>query len=113
MKGTVQMRLRNVDTSLRFAAVAALAVLFVFGHAIKSAVAAPRSRGFVYVMTNQTSGNTVIQYARASDGTLTKVTEVATNGLGGTGNGVGPLDPLGSQDSLVQNGNGSLLLAVN
>jgi 6-phosphogluconolactonase (cycloisomerase 2 family) len=39
--------------------------------------------------------------------------EVSTQGLGGTGNGVGALDPLGSQDSLVLTDGGSLLLAVN
>jgi 6-phosphogluconolactonase len=38
---------------------------------------------------------------------------VETGGLGGTGNGVGALDPLGSQDSLVLSGTGSLVLVVN
>jgi hypothetical protein len=71
------------------------------------------STGFAYVATNQPSGNSVIQYARNSDGSLTKVKEVSTGGLGGTGNGVGALDPLGSQDSLVLNDVGSLLLIVN
>lgn len=33
--------------------------------------------------------------------------------MGGTGNGVGALDPLRSQDSLVLGGAGSILLAVN
>jgi 6-phosphogluconolactonase (cycloisomerase 2 family) len=72
-----------------------------------------QTTGFVYVATNQPSGNMVIQYRRASDGSLTKASQVATGGLGGTGNGVGDLDPLGSQDSLVLSGTGSLLLAVN
>jgi 6-phosphogluconolactonase len=72
-----------------------------------------RTSGFVYAMTNQPAGNSVIQYARAPDGTLTKVQEAATGGLGGTGNGVGAIDPLGSQDALVLTGAGSLLLAVN
>ena len=69
--------------------------------------------GFVYVMTNQTAGNTIIQFGRANDGALTKLHEVSTGGLGGTGNGVGALDPLGSQDSLVVSDAGSLLVAVN
>lgn len=69
--------------------------------------------GFVYVATNRTTGNSVIQYSRASNGLLTKLTEVSTGGLGGAGNGVGSLDPLGSQDSLVLSGTGSLLLVVN
>jgi hypothetical protein len=55
--------------------------------------------GYVYVATNQPAGNTVIQYARNSDGSLTKLSEIPTGGLGGTGNGVGPIDPLGSADS--------------
>ena len=69
--------------------------------------------GFVYVATNQPSGNAVVQFARSSNGMLTKVAQVATGGTGGTGNGVGNLDPLGSQDSLVLNGTGNLLLVVN
>ena len=65
--------------------------------------------GFVYVMTNQPSGNTVIQYQRARNGHLTMLDEVATGGLGFAG----AVDPLASQDALAANGNGSLLLAVN
>lgn len=43
------------------------------------AAGAPASSfGFVYVMTNQPGGNTVIQYGRANDGSLTKVHEVST-----------------------------------
>ena len=68
--------------------------------------------GFVYVMTNDPNGNSVIQYSRASDGSLTQFSEALTDGLGGTGNGVGALDPLGSQDSLVLAGS-SVLIAVN
>lgn len=44
---------------------------------------------------------------------LKKISQVSTGGLGGAGNGVGALDPLGSQDSLVLSGTGSLLLVVN
>jgi len=70
-------------------------------------------KGFVYIATNQPAGNTVIEYIRALDGSLTQASQAPTGGLGGTGNGVGNLDPLGSQDSLVLNENGSVLLAVN
>src|SRR5206468_8957720 len=69
--------------------------------------------GYVYVATNQPTGNAVVQYVRSSGGTLTKIAQVSTGGKGGTGNGVGNLDPLGSQDSLVLDGVGSLLLVVN
>jgi 6-phosphogluconolactonase len=75
--------------------------------------ASSQSSGFVYVATNQPSGNMVVQFARASDGSLTPVSSAATGGVGGTGNGVGSLDPLGSQDSLVLTANGGVVLVVN
>lgn len=65
---------------------------------------------FVYVMTNKSPNNSVIQYARAANGSLTSVSEVAT---GGKGTGATVVDPLGSQDSLVLSGDGHLLLAAN
>src|SRR2546421_1188467 len=83
------------------------------GLATSTHALAATSGGFVYVMTNQTTANSIIQYRRASDGSLTRLHEAATGGFGGTGNGVGALDPLGSQDSLVLTEAGSLLLAVN
>ena len=85
-----------------------VAMLSMFGYARNNAAS-----GFVYIATNQPSGNAVIQYTRAANGSLTKTAEVATGGLGGTGNGVGALDPLGSQDSLVLSGTGAALLVVN
>ncbi len=60
--------------------------------------------GAVYLMTNATSGNQVIAYYRASDGTLTPN---GTYNTGGLGSGVGtavPPDPLGSQHSLLLSG---------
>ena len=72
-----------------------------------------QTSGFVYVATNQPSGNTVIQYQRAASGLLTRISEISTGGKGGVGNGVGNLDPLGSQDSLISNDTGSLLLVVD
>jgi 6-phosphogluconolactonase len=68
----------------------------------------PRA-GFVHVMTNQPTGNTVIRYERTRNGQLTMLQEVSTGGLGSAGT----TDPLASADSLVQNETGSLLLAVN
>ncbi len=65
---------------------------------------------FVYVMSNKTPENSVIQYRRASNGSLTWLSEVAT---GGSGTGANGADPLGSQDSLVLSGDGRLLLAAN
>jgi 6-phosphogluconolactonase (cycloisomerase 2 family) len=77
------------------------------------ALAATQTSGFVYVATNDGSANSVVRYSRGNDGLLTPIDEVATGGQGGSGNGVGNLDPLGSQDSLVLSGTGSLLLVVN
>lgn len=81
--------------------------------AVASAQGAQKSTGYVYVMSNDPTANSVIQYTRAADGTLTPTQEIPTGGMGGTGNGVGDLDPLGSADSLVLTNSGALLLAVN
>jgi 6-phosphogluconolactonase (cycloisomerase 2 family) len=89
--------------------------LFLFALAVgllwQPAIAGAQTSGFVYIATNQPSGNMVIQYSRSSNGSLTKASQAATGGLGGTGNGVGALDPLGSQDSLVLSG--STIVVVN
>jgi len=65
---------------------------------------------FVYVMTNRNPANSVLQFRRSADGSLTLVREVAT---GGSGTGANGADPLGSQDSLILSGDGRLLLAAN
>jgi 6-phosphogluconolactonase len=71
--------------------------------------------GAVYVQTNQATGNAVVVFDRAADGTLTYRETVPT---GGTGtivqpppNGAPGIDPLGSQGSVVYAD--GLLLAVN
>jgi len=65
--------------------------------------------GAVYVMTNQTSGNSIMAFNRAADGALSLVGTFPTGGLGfGSGN-----DPLGSQGSLILSDDGHFLLAVN
>ena len=98
---------RIVDSQLRATLAVAILVCAVPGFAQKS------SSGFVYVMINSPAGNEVIQYNRAADGLLSPASNALTGGLGGTGNGVGALDPLGSQNSLVLGGDGAFLLAVN
>lgn len=98
--------------SLAIIATAVFAVV-CFILPLATAARSSSSSGFVYVMTNNPSGNSVIEYSRASNGMLNQISEVSTGGLGGTGNGVGALDPLGSQDSLVLGGARSVLLAVN
>lgn len=63
--------------------------------------------GAVYVMSNQPSGNSVLVYTRAANGTLTYA---ATYQTGGKGAGTGA-DPLGSQGALMLDS--GFLLAVN
>ena len=65
--------------------------------------------GAVYTLTNQATGNSVIVFDRAADGTLTLAGSFPT---GGTGTGTGP-DPLGSQGAVVLNESNSLLFAVS
>lgn len=78
--------------------------------ATPAATEEPNRAGFVYVMTNKSSGNTVVQFRRANDGSLGWMTEVPT---GGNGTGANGADPLGSQDSLTPSGDGQLLIAAN
>ena len=67
--------------------------------------------GAVFAMTNQPTGNAIVAFSRASDGTLTMAGTFPTGGLGSGG---GP-DPLRSQGSLILSGrrSGRLLFAVN
>lgn len=65
--------------------------------------------GVVYIMSNRAEGNSVFVFRRASNGALTLMQEVPTQGLGtGFTN-----DPLASQGSLSLSNDGKLLLAVN
>jgi 6-phosphogluconolactonase (cycloisomerase 2 family) len=65
--------------------------------------------GAVYVMTNQTSGNSIVAFNRAANGALSMAGTFSTGGLGfGSGN-----DPLGSQGALALTSDGVFLLAVN
>src|SRR5918999_1056071 len=56
--------------------------------------------GAVFAMTNQPTGNAIVAFSRASDGTLTPAGVFPTGGLGSGG---GP-DPLRSQGSLILSG---------
>ncbi len=79
--------------------------------------AARAETGDVYVLTNQSAGNSIMVFHRDAKGVLTKVGDpVATGGIGnGSGQLLTPADiaPLGSQNSLVLSGDGRLLFAVN
>jgi 6-phosphogluconolactonase len=71
--------------------------------------------GAVYTLTNQPTGNSVIVFDRAADGTLTLAGSYPT---GGTGTGAGStgiltVDPLGSQGAVVLSQSKRLLFAVS
>jgi 6-phosphogluconolactonase len=63
-------------------------------------------RGFVYTLSNQTSGNMVIVYRRSANGSLTYTASYAA---GGNGSGGG----LGNQGAVVISNDNDVLLAVN
>ena len=67
---------------------------------------AGHASGAVYVLGNQTTGNAVLAYDRAADGTLTPAGEYPT---GGTGTGGG----LGSQNAVIVDRAGKHVYAVN
>jgi len=62
--------------------------------------------GAVYVLTNQSSDNTVVVFDRDENGTLVRGQEVSTQSRG---SGAG----LGSQGALILSGDGHFLFAVN
>jgi 6-phosphogluconolactonase (cycloisomerase 2 family) len=66
----------------------------------------------LFVQTNDPSGNAVLAYSRAVDGTLTADGSYATGGVGGTQPGA-VVDPLASQGSLAYDAQSHLLLVVN
>jgi 6-phosphogluconolactonase (cycloisomerase 2 family) len=102
------------------ACVAALAVLSACGDTTTTrpiaAESASRSLadgaatvGGVFVTTNATSGNAVVAFARASDGSLTPTGTFSTGGAG-TG---GTLDPLASQSAVALSDDHKRLYVVN
>jgi 6-phosphogluconolactonase (cycloisomerase 2 family) len=77
------------------------------------AMSSTDSAGAVYIMSNSPSGNQILVYNRAADGSLAYAGSFAT---GGSGSGVGttvPPDPLGSQNSVLLSPDGQWLFAVN
>ncbi len=84
--------------------VAGVSLLCLFQTA--SAVAGEDDGGAVYVLTNQSTDNTVVVYQRAENGALVRTQEVSTHGQGSGGG-------LGSQGALTLSDSGHLLFAVN
>ena len=89
----------------RLLMVAATAAVLVTPGA-ERAVRAGRSPGTVYTMSNAVTGNRILVFDRAPNGTLRPAGSVATGGAG-TGSG------LGNQGALTLSGNDRWLLAVN
>jgi 6-phosphogluconolactonase len=85
-----------------------MAALLFFSAALAGA-STRSSDGFVYVMSNQATGNSVMVFRRSSNGTLTLMQDVSTKGVGSGGTN----DPLMSQGSVVLSEDGTILLAVN
>ena len=83
-----------------------------------AAVSHPRYHGFpgarhaVFVQTDNLTGNQVVAYRRAPDGTLTPAGTYATGGLGGQLSG-SVVDHLASQGSLTYDPAQATLFAVN
>ena len=70
------------------------------------------THGVVFVQTDNTDGNSVVAYHRASDGALTQAGVYPTGGCGGILGG-SVVDHLASQHSLVYDQEHQLLYAVN
>lgn len=96
-----------MSSAKKLLSTAACSIGLAIAAALPASGFAAETRGIVYVMTNQASGNSVQVYERDPNGTLTYT---ATFPTGGSGTGTGG-DPLGSQGALVlQSG---FLFAVN
>jgi 6-phosphogluconolactonase (cycloisomerase 2 family) len=93
----------------KFAPSLALLTLFIQLTSIAFTQNASAEGGWVFVMTNRAEGNSILEFRRSPDGSLTRTGEISTRGLG-TGL---TLDPLQSQGSLSLSNDGKLLLAVN
>lgn len=103
------MFLQTLRRSLEFAGLGACLVSLVLPVTALADETEPNGPGFVYVMTNQASDNTILVFHRGADGSLNKVQELSTQGKGSGGSG----DPLGSQGALTLNREGRILLAVD
>ncbi|MGH9396768.1 MAG: lactonase family protein [Terriglobia bacterium] len=69
--------------------------------------------GAVYTLSNQPTGNSVIVFDRAADGTLTLAGSFPTGGTGLVGGPFPKIDPLESQGAVMLSRSRRLLFAVN
>src|SRR5215475_12349903 len=94
-------------------AICALAVAVAAAIAVAQAAAGSPVRPAMFVQTNEPTGNHVVVYDRAADGSLTSAGTYATGGDGGVAAPGTETDHLASQGSLVYDAAHQLLLAVN
>ena len=72
-----------------------------------------RHESVVWAQTNEVTGNRIVVYDRASDGTLSEAGTYATGGNGGVAAPGNESDHIATQGSLVYDSGHSVLLAVN
>jgi hypothetical protein len=98
----------------RIVSVASLAIAgtALFAAPAQASTSLPTSHGVVFVETDNTAGNSVVVYDRASTGALHRVGSYATGGAGGILAG-SVVDHTASQGSLVLDRRHGLLYAVN
>jgi len=105
----------SVVTTSRILAVLTCFVCFANAESagLKGNIPFTDAGGVVYAMTNASSGNQILVFFRDRNGQLDPVPQatVSTGGLGGSVSA--PVDPLGSQNSLVYDADVDLLFAVN
>jgi hypothetical protein len=96
----------------RAGAVAAAAITTLALAAGASPALAASSRSAVFVQTDNLTGNAIVAYQRAENGTLIQAATYPTGGLGGQLAG-SVVDHLASQGSLAYDAQNQLLYAVN
>jgi 6-phosphogluconolactonase (cycloisomerase 2 family) len=106
-----------VKTLTRFISAAGLAIAAIAALAVPANASDRESRHtgaehVVFVQNDSVTGNQIVAYDRAEDGTLTQAGAYATGGLGGVLTG-SVVDHLASQGSLTYDRRHGLLYAVN
>ncbi|MGW6740850.1 lactonase family protein [Streptomyces sp. NPDC055025] len=108
--------MQRASMFVRTTRIAAAVTALVAACAIPASAESPRPagehQGPVFVQTDSTSGNKIVAYHRAPNGTLHKRAVYATNGKGGILGG-SVVDHLASQGSLTYDRRHKLLYAVN
>jgi hypothetical protein len=83
------------------------------GHGHEHGKGQGRSGSVVWAQTNEVTGNRIVVFDRASDGTLSQAGTYATGGNGGAAAPGTESDRIASQGSLVYDSGHSVLIAVN